>query len=607
MTNLSADLDLLLFSSCSSHQGIQKLENCIDYSIKGGAADERIIIEYPGEVYYLVVDAADPWDVSGYEISVSCYEAPSYTCDDALWLSCNDSKWMDASNVNHLSGEDYIFGNCGVSDPYNGNDHVFELSVGSHPQNVTIEISQLSKDLDLLVFSSCSPNYDKARLGNCLGTSTQPGAASEMVHLEDVSGTIYIAVDTRDPWAKSSYKIKVTCEDEHEEEEEEEEEDPLEEEEEDPIEVETELSCGVTIYGTTIEGESNFNGDDLNECFPTNLVFTGADVLIPFSKENEGQKIELTMIQESANLSLFVLNKDLAFVEDYCKGSNFSRDKIIENSSVIGEVFNDEGVLPVGEYYALIEGYNRTIESDFSLTMNCSGDCVVADSLVCETAIDSIDFSLSEGGTTSSYILGDDLYVGYTGNEWIADLNIESSSTITIGMYPNNSEGDLDLFLRDSCGADVVLAASTNFDNASESIEITLDAGHYEVVVDGWLTNDGSFDIEVTGCADTTNAIVLAETRSGLLNKGVVTNVQVVPNPFKESTVFWVEANQESEASLSIISVTGQVLLQRQVSIVKGKQAIEISSGDLKDYTGLLIYQLSGPEIAAEGRIVRVR
>ncbi len=618
VSNLSADLDLLLFESCGSNYGTYALDHCAGSSTNPGRASETITIWGATGTYYLSVDANDPWDRSGYEISMSCYTPQvGFNCDDAIWMSCNEEKWAYAPTKNNLSGADYNFSACsGLSGSYNGFDHLYEINIGHQEKHVSIELSNLSADLDLLVFSACSANYSSARLAGCMTYSASSGSSSEHVELHDASGTYYIVVESKSEWNSSLYKLKVHCteyggppitNDDHNSDGPAEEDIVHEEEHvEPPVNPTTALACGETFVGTTIGASSDYDNDDITACFETSLVYTGGDLLIPFAKASDDDVLQLTLIQESANLSLFILDDELNFISSGCRGFNFGESKTISNSDVVGEVYTDEGALTAGSYFALIEGYNRTIESDFSLTVACGGPCVSSATLTCEssisgatTDIDNVSRYTNEAG---------DATVGYSGGEWSVDLVIDSTSEITIDLYSADTTVDLDLFLMTDCSSNQYIASSANANSSLEQIVMTLSAGSYAIVVDGWGGSSGAFDIEVTGCADATVAIAeIAQVRdTESLNSSKV-QVAAIPNPFDDQTRLRWTSKKSLEGSLEIYSIDGRKIYDKSVNLAKGTHDIILDDSILGDARGLLIYRLISEDSVFQGTMLRVR
>jgi len=263
VSKMSADLDLLLFRSCGDHYGQSGLDGCIDYSIASGHHSEEITIHNASGTYYLAVDSEDPWRTSGYEIAMTCHQSSSYSCDDAVWLTCGASKWSDAPSVNHLSGEDYQMNTCGGPyDDYIGYDHMYKVDLGTEEQHLEIDLTNLTADLDLMVFSACSPNYSQARMGGCAGYSHKTGNKSEHISMEHASGIYYIVVDAKSAWYQSEYKIKVHCTPYDDPSGGGNDDPPVGDDDPPIIDNPTTLSCGARYYGTTVGGTSSFDNDD---------------------------------------------------------------------------------------------------------------------------------------------------------------------------------------------------------------------------------------------------------------------------------------------------------------------------------------------------------
>ena len=629
LSNLSADLDMMLFQSCDTYNSAYGLSQCVATSLNQGRTKESITIWDASGTYYLAVDAVDPWDKSGYEISVSCHDRPaSYTCDDAKWIACNEERWSEAPTKNNISTSGYNMSACGNwSNDYLGYDHLYEFTTGYGDNRVSISLSGLTADMDLLVFSACGSNYATARLAGCVGYSTNTGSDSEHVVLEHASGTYYIAVDGRTIWDRSQYKLKVDChaydtsdgdhvddsttddaasDDSDGDGAEDESDDNADGSTEDPT---TALTCGDSYSGTTIGRSSDFNNEDIVACFQTDLVYTGGDILIPFEKSSD-EPIELTLAHGDANLSLFVLDEDLNFVDGNCRGFNYSSSGLVENRDVVGEIYTDSG-LAQGKYYALVEGYNRSIETDFTLSMSCSANCVPTQSLACESALTDLT-TVDQANGRSSYISPDgDTQVGYTGGEWAATLTIDSTAEVTIDLFDISEGENLDLFILASCDDNSFIASSTNDDDSSEQITLSLEPGNYVILVDGSNGSAGSFSLEVTGCGDVTQAlredVSVARSATKLLSASTGLEVSSSPNPFASSTILRINSMDKEPSQLQIYTVDGRVIYNQSVNLQKGDNQITLDSDELGQESGVLLYRVVTTDRIAQGTILRVK
>jgi len=313
------------------------------------------------------------------------------------------------------------------------------------------------------------------------------------------------------------------------------------------------------MSGTTIDGSSSYAQAEISECFETNLLFTGPDVLVPF--EIGSNSFSLIMRQADANLSLFVLDSDLNFMSTGCRGTNYSDDGSISNGSITGEVYSSGTVEP-GTYYALIEGYISRIESDFSLSLTCDAPCTTDATFGCETLMEGMS------GTSNGqmiYVSSDDSeLVGFTGPEWRGELIIEEESDISIYVHNIEGEGSLGIFLSDTCGSSFMTSVLATDEEVS--LEANVSPGTYLITVDGWHGADLTYDIEISGCADDTDGL----------------------------------------GSLRILSLDGRLLYDYDISIKAGYNNLIVDSERLGDYSGIMIYQVAVGHQIVQGKMIRV-
>lgn len=618
LKGLFADLDVLIFEDCRTQYGSYSFRNCAGYGINRGATDEEIVIKDAKGIYYVVIDSSNPWDRSGYEINVDCREPyQSFSCRDAKYITCGEEIWSDAPTHNNMTSYNYGTSGCSTTNEiYIGNDHLYEFYVGPRSRNVTIKMSGLVEDLDMLIFSSCSENYNDVRLSSCRGFSGQSRNAEETIHMENASGTYYLAIDARKSWHISSYKLLIECEEityadnpNDDVEEEDKEEEPSEpdtpDEDEDDVQEDTvapsgPLTCGGTMSGTTIDGSSSYAQAEISECFETNLLFTGPDVLVPF--EIGSNSFSLIMRQADANLSLFVLDSDLNFMSTGCRGTNYSDDGSISNGSITGEVYSSGTVEP-GTYYALIEGYISRIESDFSLSLTCDAPCTTDATFGCETLMEGMS------GTSNGqmiYVSSDDSeLVGFTGPEWRGELIIEEESDISIYVHNIEGEGSLGIFLSDTCGSSFMTSVLATDEEVS--LEANVSPGTYLITVDGWHGADLTYDIEISGCADNTAAAAIATARShDITNEITQLSASASPNPFVSETRLEIQSDTDGLGSLRILSLDGRLLYDYDISIKAGYNNLIVDSERLGDYSGIMIYQVAVGHQIVQGKMIRV-
>ena len=627
---LLGDMDVLVFKDCYEGYGRHGLGSCVGYSISNGRSDEKVIVNDAQGVYYVVVDAKDAWERSSYEIEYTCYEPyQTSSCDDAHWITCGDEIWANAPTHNTMTTDHYNTSACsGVSDIYIGNDHLYEFYVG-HRRDVTIELSGLYDDLDLLVFSACSDKTHELQLAGCVGYSGNGGSASEKVEIDDASGTYYIAVDSRKSYHRSTYKLKVDCrtstpvydDRDDDEDDETEDEDPVDDDpvtdddsDEDDEDDETadgdemdddpmsSLICGGTIFGTTVDGTSSYDNEDISSCFESNLLYTGPDVLVPF--EVTGSSFALVLTQADDNLSLFVLDSALNFLETGCRGFNYNVDGEISNTDNIGEVYSSSGDVYEGTYYALIEGYNKRVESDFSLTLTCDVDCGDADMISCQSSYEDLS------GTSNQqmiYVAADDTQlVGYTGPEWRGSLELDQAQDISIFVHNIEGDGDLGVFISSTCGGSYIGAARSS--GVDVTLETSLDSGSYVITIDGWSGAELTFDLEITGCADNEGAAIVSTTRSGdTYAGGSSLELVAYPNPFVDITRLDISSQEEGAAELRLLGIDGKLLTRSDITLEKGTTSMMLDGAVLGDYRGVVVYQVVLEDRVIQGRLIRLR
>jgi len=612
LEGLFANLDVMVYKECNTLYGTYAFSNCAGYGFTGGYADEEVVIKDAIGLYYIVVDAPSTIERSGYKISLDCRDPIlSFGCSDAKYISCGSSIWSEAPTHNNMTADHYATSSCRSSrDLYNGYDHLYELDMGVTPKNISIEMSGLSADLDLHLFRVCGERYDQILLQSCKGHSDRDGNSSETIFLETAVGTYYITVDAARDWYRSPYKLDVVCEeatnptldeDDHDEDEDGEVVDVDDDEvgeEDHAIEA---LICGGTVSGTTIDGTSSYSQEEISECFETNLLYTGPDELIPF--EVNDSAFSLIMTQADANLSLFVLDSNLTFLSGACRGFNYSSNGTVSNDDIIGEVYTTDDSVSPGLYYALIEGYISRIESDFTLSLTCEAACMPDTSLVCESLVSNIQGASND---EMIYNLPDSSQLaGFTGPEWNGELTIESSSAISIYVHNILGDGIIGVFLRDSCGGEVLMHILS--EESEVSLEANVSPGSYLITVDGWHGADVTYDIEISGCADNTAAAAVTTTRSSdKANEIGELTALVSPNPFLNQTRLEIQSDIEKSGDLQILSLDGRLLYESVIQTEAGNNNLIIDSERLGDYTGIMIYRVAIGDQIVQGKMIRL-
>lgn len=617
---LFANLDVLVFKECRTQLSEYSFRRCVGYGMRGGHEAEEVVIKDAVGRYYIVIDAPSTASRTGYQISVDCRDPKqSFDCSDAQYMTCGDEIWSDSPIDNNMTTHNYSTSICtNYTDIYVGADHLYAIDVGPRAKDITIEMSGLSADLDLLLFSVCGESHGEISLEQCKGYSNLERNDSEVLYLEGAIGTYYVAVDAAKDWYRSSYKLAIACEEftqvEEAEEEEEVEHEEVEEEadeevdEDEDVDQEDEadhsdeaLVCGGTIRGSTIGGTSSYGATQISACFESNLLFTGPDVLIPF--EVGDTTFSLIMTHEEANLSLFVLDSNLNFLSTGCRGLNYSSDGTVSNGDIVGEVYSPDGAVAPGTYYALIDGYISRIASDFTLSLSCGNGCTSNTSLSCESLVENISgtdnqemiYSLSDGSQL----------VGFTGPEWSAEILIDTMADISIFVHNVAGDGQIGVFLRDGCGEEVL--AHTISESSDVSLEANVSSGTYLLTIDGWQGADMTYDIEVSGCADNTAAAAVSLARSSSNTSNITAlDVSVNPNPFIDQTRLSISSATDDSGSLRIFSFDGRLVSEQTLHLAAGDNNVILYQEDFGGYTGIMVYRLTVGDQIVQGKMMRI-
>lgn len=207
LSNLSDDLDLFLFKDGCS------LGNCVAKSLSSGNSNESIKLDNPYGRYFLVIDGYDESKKSDFKLSLDCEDDFNFNCSNAYPLECGKTYTSTTrfNSANLFGASDYqqcLYSNNAYS--YAGNDRVFKVNatIGSR---VKINMTNLSKDLDLFLFRNCS-NYFGAFSG-CEAISTSNGILNEQIVIEQATQeTYYLIVDGYRAGENSNFKLSIDCE-----------------------------------------------------------------------------------------------------------------------------------------------------------------------------------------------------------------------------------------------------------------------------------------------------------------------------------------------------------------------------------------------------------
>ncbi|MEM9848958.1 MAG: PPC domain-containing protein, partial [Bacteroidota bacterium] len=209
LSGLTNDLDLFVFPdfAFSECRGL----SCTRRSTNSNRTNESITISNASGTYFIVVDAYSASIASPFRLSLDCSgggggnENP---CEEAEPITCDETiRSNNFSGSSQFDRSDYSACHT-TSSPFNGRDRVYRLAVPSNRNEVRVQLSGLSADLDLFIFEgNCAP-------GSCVKKSTRPNNSSEILVLQNTaSKTYYLVVDAPNDSQSSNFSLNVTCED----------------------------------------------------------------------------------------------------------------------------------------------------------------------------------------------------------------------------------------------------------------------------------------------------------------------------------------------------------------------------------------------------------
>ena len=190
-------------------------------------------------------------------------------------------------------------------------------------------------------------------------------------------------------------------------------------------------------------------------------------------------------------------------------------------------------------------------------------------------------------------------------------MTLDSRATVTIDMYDISEGEHLDLFLLTSCEDNSFIASSAIGNASSKQITRTLEPGTYIVLVDGFNGSTGSFSLEVTGCADVTQAsrenVSVARSMTNLSTRASGLSVSASPNPFASSTILRINSMTPELTKLQIYTVDGRVIHNQSLDLHKGENRVALDSDQLGHESGVLLYRVIASDRIAHGTILRVK
>ena len=258
------------------------------------------------------------------------------------------------------------------------------------------------------------------------------------------------------------------------------------------------IDCGESVKSTNASGYSYFSGSDYGS-YSSGYGYGARDKMYKVHKASSSGRlnIHLSTAKEGMNIFLAEACWD-GKITCIASGKSMTGGKYIE----------DVGApLPKGEYFIVVDGQDHYDEGDYTLSVSCQDlTCTNAQSIQCGQKIDNVS-NVNGSNQVSIYGCDSESWVNYTGNEKIFELILTKSERIKIELSDIGTNLNFDLFLYEgSCSSNKCWSYSTNANNSNESIEKTLSAGTYYIVVDTWAGELGTFDISVSGCGTSSSS-----------------------------------------------------------------------------------------------------
>ena len=256
----------------------------------------------------------------------------------------------------------------------------------------------------------------------------------------------------------------------------------------------TPLDCDQTRSGDLRNETNNYNRNSYSNCTSSSSQFDGAEKVYNFYKDNTNDEITIRLNHGSeTNLTLFIMecvSGEGYFLRCLGQGDNFS-----VNGTIRGETWTDNGTLPTGFYYAIVEAADPSREAPYSISYECnstSPNCHEATHINCEQTwngdlrTEDNNFDINHFQSCGNY------NVDFSGGDKIYRFTVSTSGeNLTFTM--NHGSQNLSMFLirctSSEGGFNVqCLTRGDNFPSDTnpqgEIISGTFNSGTYYIVIE---------------------------------------------------------------------------------------------------------------------------
>ncbi len=331
--------------------------------------------------------------------SSTCTSVPTLQCGQTI----NSSTYNEQNNFGITDYSD-CYSN---SSSFNARDKTYKIVV-SNTSKLTVNLTRLSKDLDLFLFEGCPSNR------NCLEYSIRGSLSSEQIVLNNARGTYYIVIDGYNSQEVSSFTLSATCGGSSSP-------TPTPLPTPTPTCSAASISCGQTAIGSTFSASNNYIGSDYGNCLPGDYAFSARDKLYKLNVTNR-RNLRIRLTNLSKDLDIFLLSNctPMTCIASSIKSGTSSEEIILNNA--------------LGTYFISVDGYQTDQVSSFNLHVDCLSSWNEEDIQVSKIASTSVN-------KTKKQFLDFTIYPNPTSDLITIDLESSVSGNAEIEIY--NLNGNL--------------------------------------------------------------------------------------------------------------------------------------------------------------------
>lgn len=329
---------------------------------------------------------------------------------------------------------------------------------------------------------------------------------------------------------------------------------------------EIQLFCGETYESDTTGEPNEYQASNL-PCYDSGSSFDAGDQIFFVNKTIPGDLV-ITLFSR-VDHDIFLLGGPPGETITCYSSDSYSINPI-GNNGLNFEMVKVSNA-PLGTYYILVDGYRPEEEGEYEITVTCGEltctefsegevptviveDC---DELECNVPVLG-DTNAGFSNNVSAYCGANDasdLGAGETGGEHIYRFSLPLRQEVTITMELLDFV-DLDMFLLGSVDADDCIAANLRGRGFDESITITIGPGTFFVVIDGWQSDEGEYNLLLDCCPPPTFFSNCANLEARYQNRTYAYEFQVIDDDDYATGISWFVGNQSGNSDGRFFSYT---------------------------------------------------